>query len=180
LIAEAERRLGLHVRPADYDPAHFDASKYLVVARDLARSVVDDVELTSINLEPMMPDGTIDLRMSANYGYYEFRSPNRSKLPEGTAPNVSMRRKCVVMVFVEPTRITAQEINTTECHQLIGPPPRCTFKQLRARVLQLGAPADLAGKVTWSVKHGWDFSTDLGQPLRNGERRFQVSLLDNC
>ena len=39
---------------------------------------------------------------------------------------------------------------------------------------------DLAGRITWSMRHGWRFSTALGQKPGDGERPFEASLPDDC
>jgi serine/threonine protein kinase len=179
-IAAVERSLGMISTPADYDPKHFDPSQHLALATRMARSWIDDATLSSISFVPVESDGRVNVAlMCSGHCSYLFQSPARSTWPEGVPRNVELRRKCEVMVYVEPTRITAQEVNTTNCERPIGPPPRCTFAQVWAKARRRGAPVDLAAEISWSSGKAWRFSMDIRHEI--GSHAFEtLDLADDC
>lgn len=188
MLAALERKLGVISTPADYDPRHFDPIQGLGVATRMARSLIDDATLSGFVFASVGLDGHVSITLAcgdSNQCVYVFRSPSRSKLPDGAPRNASIERKCKVIVSVEPTRMTAQEINTTECASPIGPPPRCTFAQIwaRAREQQGLAPIDsiqvpdLAARVGWIATRGWNFVAD---PKRLGGGKPSIDLDDDC
>jgi hypothetical protein len=63
-----------------------------VLTTRMARSWIDDAVLSTISFQPVMSDGRADVSLSCSERcYYMFRSPSRSKLPDGVPRNVEMR-----------------------------------------------------------------------------------------
>jgi hypothetical protein len=180
MLAALERKLGVIATPADYDPKHFDPIQGLGVATRMARSLIDDATLAGFVFAPVAPDGHVGITpacVNSGLCLYVFRSPSRSKLPDGAPRNGNVERKCKVVVSVELTRMTAQEINTAECASPIGPPPRCTFAQIWARAREHQATEDLAARIAWIATRGWNFAAD---PQRPESGKPSIDLDDDC
>ncbi len=148
-------------RPADYNPKRFDPVAYLPKARQLARTLIPDAELTSFEFDPVYPDGHVDLTANGRDREYEFRSRSRSTLPSGHPRNVPLDRPCRVSLELTPTTITASVRTSEDCDAKFVRMPRCSFASVWSKALAAGVPKDVVARIGWLFDEKWFFDIDL-------------------
>ncbi len=188
-MEEERKRFGLTVHPARYDASRFAPSQYFATARKLARDAVADAELVGAMFSPVSHDGTVDLNLAAKidgcsgvldcgHNFYAFRSPSRSKLPDGAPSNAQPPRECAVIVFIREADVAVRLLITSQCQDALAPPPRCTLAKIWAAAEARGAPAELAARMTWSPPEGWLVSTRIRSS--DPPAVFEQLLPDDC
>jgi serine/threonine protein kinase len=152
--------------PADYNPKRFDPIAYLPKAEALARQVLPDAQLTSLEFDPVYPDGHVEL--TGRDHEYDFRSPSKSARPVGTPKNVKLDAPCLVHIEVMPTQIVAQLRTSETCTEKIVRRPRCSFAQVWAIAKAAHkVDNDMIARVGWFLDETWFFDTDP-DTIRNG------------
>ncbi|HEY0193435.1 MAG TPA: hypothetical protein VGC42_20100, partial [Kofleriaceae bacterium] len=162
------------VRPADYDPRRFDPIAYLPRAAALARELLPDARLTSLEFDPAFSDGHVDLTADGRDREYEFRSPARSAFPAGRPANLPARRRCRVHVEVGAGSISARVVESDTCSARFVHPPRCSFAAVWRQALAAGAKPDLIARIGWLSDETWFF--DLAPDGAGGVSAFA----DHC
>ncbi len=148
-------------RPADYNPRRFDPVAYLPKARELARMLVPDAELTSFEFDPVDPDGRVDLTANGRDREYEFRSRARSALPTGHPRNVPLDRPCRVSIELTATQITATVRMSEACDAKFVRVPRCSFAKVWSKAKAAGVPENVVARIGWLSDQKWFFDIDL-------------------
>jgi serine/threonine protein kinase len=141
----------------DYDPRQFDALAYLPKARELARKIYPDAELTEFEFfENVRPDGGVDLTLRSSSGsYYEFRSAANSVFAKDRRPDDEL--PCYVMVDIAAHSVSARVRYDDECDRPLRAAPRCTF----AEVWKLARPKDTTPATVGYLTDGtWWFDHD--------------------
>jgi len=152
--------------PADYNPKRFDPIAYLPKAQALARQILDDAQLTSLEFDPVFPDGHVEL--TGRDHEYDFRSPSKSVRPAGKPKNVRLDQPCLVHIEVLPTQIVAQLRTSETCTEKIVHRPRCSFAQVWAIAKAAHkVDNDMIARVGWLFDETWFFDTDPDS-IRNG------------
>ena len=147
---------------ADYDPRRFDPVAYLDRAEAIARELVPDARLTSFELDPVWPDGHVDLTAPGRDREFEFRSPSASARPANVPRNVAYERSCMIKVEVSPSAVTARVVSSETCDAPFVHHPRCHFTGVWQQALAAGTGRDLVARIGWLRDEQWFFDTDLG------------------
>jgi len=164
-------------KAADYNPKRFDPVAYLAKARQLAREILPDAQLTRFEFDPVFPDGHVDVTMGRDHDY-DFRSPSKSTRPAGTPKNVKLDQPCLVHVEVGPTAVVATLRTSETCTERIVHEPHCTFAQLFAQAKSMRlAGDDIVVRIAWLFDEKWFFDTD---PDALGKGGGVNSLVDRC
>ena len=148
-------------RSADYNPKRFDPVAYLPKARQLARTLIPDAELTSFEFDPVYPDGRVDLTADGRDREYEFRSRARSVLSSGHPRNLPLDRPCRVSVELTATQITATIISSDNCDAKFVRVPRCRFASVWSKARAAGVADDLVARIGWLSDEKWFFDIDF-------------------
>ncbi|HEY0250511.1 MAG TPA: serine/threonine-protein kinase [Kofleriaceae bacterium] len=140
------------VLDADYDLDHFDPSAYLASAQLHARALLPDAELVAMRFDGVRAAGQMVLGSNDAFASYTFRSAIASRARarrEGEPGNAPAARDCEVDVEVRADGIAAALKRSNTCDAPFIH-PRCTAKQLYARAVADGMPADYATDMYWA------------------------------
>ena len=157
--------VSLGILEPDFDPTRFRPIKYLERAQGLARQVADDMQLTTFNINGVLPDGHADLTLSSHFtAIYGFRSPTLSKVDPSKPVNLQERLPCLVTVMVSAREVrVVRQVSFRGCKEEILSPWSCTIAQAFARArsvpLEAGVPRgdNIVASVTW-WKSSWVLS----------------------
>jgi hypothetical protein len=151
-----------------YDPHRFAALAFLPRARELARRLMPDAELTAIDVDGVRPDGSADLTLESGFeASYRFRSLSLSQRPADLPKNIEMF--CVVTVDADARKITAYTVKNETCKEPFLRRPRCSFAAIWKRMIDRGADAGNVANLQLDAS-GW--STEAGD--------FDESFPDGC
>jgi serine/threonine protein kinase len=149
------------VRSADYDPRRFDPVAYLPRAQRLARELLPDAQLTTFEFDPVFSDGHVDLTVEGRDRSYDFRSPERSAFPAGRPRNLPFVRKCLVVIELTPTTVSARVSSSRACDERLIRAPRCGLASVWKQALAKGTAGDLVARIGWLFDESWFFDLDL-------------------
>ena len=141
--------------------ARFDPVAYLATATRIARRLLPDARLTSIDAFPVFAAGHVDLTVRDGSVDYRFRSPAGSQLPAGHPSNLPLERPCGVLLEVTARRASARVVTDDNCRDKLVRAPRCSLAQVWQRALAelrgAGLAATHAAKVSWLFDEAWYF-----------------------
>ncbi|MBP6629448.1 MAG: serine/threonine protein kinase [Kofleriaceae bacterium] len=155
------------VSKPDVDTRRFDAVTYLPRARDLARRLLADAELTAFEVQAVGKGGLANLTLTRDLqASYWFRSKAASPRPAGVPKGVDVDIACMVYVDVSAKEITAYVTTREECDDRFLRRPRCSLATVWDRALAKGAPADHVAEIDllgdgWYVQFGDDWSETI-------------------
>ncbi|HEY3356491.1 MAG TPA: hypothetical protein VGQ83_24785, partial [Polyangia bacterium] len=142
----------LETLAAPPNPRDFDALGYLPRATALARQRMSDAVLVDFDVQPVGPDGRVDLTKPDGEVDYRFRSPGRSATGE-------KEPRCLVNVEVKATEVEVVSVRSFRgCKEPARPAWRCTLAGAARLAQSQGVPRRPA-KVSW-LQDGWFFSLD--------------------
>jgi hypothetical protein len=111
------------VSKPDFDARRFDAVAYLPRARDQARRLLADAELTAFEVQAVGKGGLANLTLTRSLqASYWFRSKAASPRPAGVPKGVDVDIACMVYVDVSAKEITAYVTTREECDEPLPAP----------------------------------------------------------
>jgi serine/threonine protein kinase len=184
-------------QPADVDPRGvfsattaepFDPIRYGATALQLARKLEPDAALSEIEVRPVARDGTLDLDLDDDDRsvVYRFQSAARAKDPLAVNKYSGKRpvRWCEVYVILSRSdgQFSVGRAEMTECKHVGGRLPRCTAKQLWAKVLAIAKtdPGPTAYMVFRPHMKGGEWEIATSGDADQNHRIYERGIADDC
>ena len=143
-----------------------------------ARKLFPDAQVTRIDADGVSSDGKVHLALSDDFDVlFRFVSPSAAKRPASHPKGLKWEPLCMVQIIIDKDDAMVLPMQGFGCEEPIAL-PRCNARQVWARAIERGAPADNAFAELWyGYSNGkWSFEIE-GDDQSKG---FDVTLLDGC
>lgn len=169
--------------------SRLDGLAYLDRLQPRATTLAPDLQLTSLTLNLVRPDGFADLTLDRDQGInIDWRSPLRSSTPAGAVKGVKLELECVLYHAMRygaaPTPLKLYPRDAQSCDAPLVQRPTCTVAAIWQRALDKGAPADAVASLRYAAvddktpdvptRGRWTVSIELGA------KDFSASFIDDC
>ncbi len=124
------------VKPPGWDPKKIDVDKFIDWAIAEAKRNVPDAQLTRFNVDGLYSSGIADIVQVDGYIDLRFVSPSRSVRPKNVPRGVKVSgRDCEFRIMGSPDGVEIYDMSDFgECKSVAVPRPRCSIKQVWAKV----------------------------------------------